>query len=173
MYGGSAQISGLLPLRPSCNSLGKLCSHKDEMDQRQQCLCLSEPSASYGCLPFSFGLFQSGNILKYTADKLRPDRPPMRRECGRKPAVRRNRNSTAIHPFGVCRTYGKIRLGPSFCYRPHFGCYSLGSYRLSYTEVVEGSAGEIPDGEMASGGETASGSKVGPVYIHRHLLLLR
>ena len=39
-------------------------------------------------------------------------------------SVRRNRNSTALHPFGVCRTYGKVCLGPSFCYRPHFGCYS-------------------------------------------------
>jgi hypothetical protein len=26
--------------------------------------------------------------------------------------------------LGVCRTYGKVCLSPSFCYRSHFACYS-------------------------------------------------
>jgi hypothetical protein len=44
------------------------------------------------------------------------------------------------------------------------------SYRPSYTEVAGGSAGLVPGAEVASGGKTASGSKV---YIYRHPLLLR
>jgi hypothetical protein len=48
--------------------------------------------------------------------------------------------------------------------RPHFGCYS---------PVRTGSAGQVPDGDMVSGGKTALASKVGPVYIYRHPLLLR
>ena len=47
------------------------------------------------------------------------------------------------------------------------------SYRLSYAEVAEGSAGQVPGASVASGGKTASGSEVGPVYIYRHPLLLR
>jgi hypothetical protein len=44
------------------------------------------------------------------------------------------------------------------------------SYRFSYTKVAEGSAGQVPDAEVASGGKAVSGSKV---YIYRHPLLLR
>jgi transposase len=33
-------------------------------------------------------------------------------------------NSTALRPFGVCRTHSKVCPSPSFCYRPHFGCCS-------------------------------------------------
>jgi hypothetical protein len=47
---------------------------------------------------------------------------------------------------------------------PYFGCYSL---------VCTGSAGQIPGVEVALGDNMASGSKVGPVYICRHQLLLR
>jgi hypothetical protein len=47
---------------------------------------------------------------------------------------------------------------------PYFGCYSL---------VCTGSAGQIPGVEVALGDNMASGSKVGPMYICRHQLLLR
>jgi hypothetical protein len=62
---------------------------------------------------------------------------------------------------------------PSFCYRPHFGLLLAGSYRFSYTEVAEGSAGQVPGAEVASSDKAASGGKVGPAYICRHPLLLR
>jgi small ligand-binding sensory domain FIST len=46
-----------------------------------------------------------------------------------------------------------------------------GSYRFGYTEVTEGSAGQVPGAEVVSGGKAASGSKMGRVYID--ILLLR
>jgi hypothetical protein len=45
-----------------------------------------------------------------------------------------------------------------------------GLYRFSYTEVTEGSAGQVPGAEVALDSKAASGSKV---CIYRHPLLLR
>ena len=73
--------------------------------------------------------------------------------------VRRNRNSTALHLSGVRCTNSKVCLNPSFCYWPHFGCYSL---------VPTGPAEQVPDGEVASGDKATSGNKVSPVYLYRH-----
>ena len=52
---------------------------------------------------------------------------------------------------------------------PPFGLLA-GSYRFSYTEVTEGSAGQVPGAEVALDSKAASGSKV---CIYRHPLLLR
>jgi hypothetical protein len=57
---------------------------------------------------------------------------------------------------------------------PKWAAFQLllaGSYRFSYTEVAEGSAGQVLGVEVASGGKAASVSKVGRVYIYRHPLL--
>jgi hypothetical protein len=40
-----------------------------------------------------------------------------------------------------------------------------GSYRFSYTEAADGSAGQVPGDKVVSGGKAASGSKVGRMYI--------
>src|SRR5271156_6501178 len=81
-------------------------------------------------------------------------------------AVEGARQNGAIPFLGVFRTYGKVCPSPSFCYRSHFSCYSpVRTHRFGHTEITEGSAGQVLGTEVASGDKTASGSKVGPVYI--------
>jgi hypothetical protein len=87
--------------------------------------------------------------------------------------VRRNRNSIALPPFwefAICTAKSVLAL-LSVIDRISVATRRLvRSYRLSYREVTEGSARQVPG---ASGGKAASGSQVGQMYIYRSPLLLR